>query len=422
MDDGGRLELHGASIVRRQWWPITLAAMVFFAATSFAIFSQSVPGAVVAALSLVAWLRASSLRPPLAGAPNLKLEVDEIGVSSNGMPIVAREEIASGALWPQTTHGTLVSLDRRGFLRPPVEVRVQSLDDGRALLRTLALDASHARAHVHVKSLVRAKGWLFWPIVLSPAFLLVSMLFVIATMHGSQGWMGWLALLLVLSFTVSLPFIPVALLWPTSVTIGSDALLVRFALYRKMIRFADLVRYESTDRGVRFVMRSGGTYELVTDRGGFGWVKNDQGWEERPATAPKRDLILERLSEAMAVRAGTIEPTLLDRGERTLSEWIRDLRALTRKIEAFRQVAIPHEQLWRALEDGKAEPSVRAAAAVALSPSLDESGRARLRIAAKAVVSPKLRLAIELSANDEQDDERLADALEEVMPEKKRGA
>jgi hypothetical protein len=68
------------------------------------------------------------------------------------------------------------------------------------------------------------------------------------------------------------------------------------------------------------------------------------------------------------------------------------------------------EQLWRVAED-PAQPAIkRAAAAVALAPTLAEEDKERLGELAKATAAPKLRVALQNIADDVPDDE-LEDAL-----------
>jgi hypothetical protein len=68
------------------------------------------------------------------------------------------------------------------------------------------------------------------------------------------------------------------------------------------------------------------------------------------------------------------------------------------------------DRLWRVAQDPAQAPAARAAAAVALSPTLDESGRARLVQIAKATAAPKLRVALERVATAASEEE-LAEAL-----------
>ncbi len=55
---------------------------------------------------------------------------------------------------------------------------------------------------------------------------------------------------------------------------------------------------------------------------------------------------------------------------------------------------------------------VRIAAAAAVAPSLDDAGKARLRVAAEATASPELRVALEAAAA--ADEEAMAEALQKT--------
>jgi hypothetical protein len=84
-------------------------------------------------------------------------------------------------------------------------------------------------------------------------------------------------------------------------------------------------------------------------------------------------------------------------------------------VPGYRRAAVPSASLWQIVEDPTAEPPIRAGAAVALVQALDEPGRQRLRVAAQACAAPKLRVALELVAEEaELDESRLEDALEGV--------
>ena len=64
------------------------------------------------------------------------------------------------------------------------------------------------------------------------------------------------------------------------------------------------------------------------------------------------------------------------------------------------------------IESPSLDPSHRAAAAVALRDQLDDEGKRRLRVAADACASPKVRVALEAAAED--DDQKLSLALEQL--------
>jgi hypothetical protein len=78
---------------------------------------------------------------------------------------------------------------------------------------------------------------------------------------------------------------------------------------------------------------------------------------------------------------------------------------------------------WRTVEDPASDRRRRAGTAVALRESLDEVGRVRLRVAAAASASPRLRVALEKVASP-IDEAELAGALgvcEEPTSEEKPG-
>jgi hypothetical protein len=94
------------------------------------------------------------------------------------------------------------------------------------------------------------------------------------------------------------------------------------------------------------------------------------------------------------------------------------LHAIARRAEGFRDVPLDEPRLWRVLEDPQTSASAKAGAAVALSPKLDDAGRARLRLVRDAIVSPKLRVA--LDAVEGRDDDALHSALESLEEERAR--
>ncbi|MBK8256829.1 MAG: hypothetical protein IPK82_29675 [Polyangiaceae bacterium] len=113
------------------------------------------------------------------------------------------------------------------------------------------------------------------------------------------------------------------------------------------------------------------------------------------------------------------EESLLVRRGRTASKWLVEIRRLAAGANADHRTApIEPDQVWRVLENPAADPSARIGAAAVLVENATEADRDRLRIAAKAVALPNLRIAMEgvVSANDEQS---LVEALEAVEERKK---
>ena len=66
---------------------------------------------------------------------------------------------------------------------------------------------------------------------------------------------------------------------------------------------------------------------------------------------------------------------------------------------------LPKERLWRIATNPTETDELRIGASLTLRSSLDEEGRARLRAAAEASVSPRVRVVLETAADDLPDDD-----------------
>ncbi len=81
--------------------------------------------------------------------------------------------------------------------------------------------------------------------------------------------------------------------------------------------------------------------------------------------------------------------------------------------ETFRGAAAPTpEALLRVVEDASAKPVERVAAAIALAAAGD-AARVRIRVVAEATAAPRLRVALEAVAREDE----VADALEALESE-----
>jgi hypothetical protein len=159
-------------------------------------------------------------------------------------------------------------------------------------------------------------------------------------------------------------------------------------------------------------MRSRETLRIVVSDGRSGLGSGDDG---------RADLVAERIREALeSARRGdpAQDVALLARNAREIGVWVRALRAVAAGAVDHRTAPIPEDRLWRIAEDPNASPTARAGAAVALTPSLDDAGKARIRVAADATASPKLRVALEAAA--ETDEAALEHALAELDAEERR--
>jgi hypothetical protein len=343
------------------------------------------------------------------------------GIYLSGKRLVAKKDIKTASLWPGRGAGAIVRVQRRG-LGAPIDLQVKDAVEGRKLIETLGFSAGHV-ASTHLLSALsmdslksRVRGTYVGAGVLLMSFL--------GAMLGAKLGLGPPAIAIVgagLLFHVAMVLRYVR---PGKITVGADGVHVQWASKERFIPTADIVRAEVVETTwgnlvpmlLRIHTRSGEPIDLVGHVGrqsAFGRF-ND-------AARAHAEVLAERVNEAVNAHVDEAPASLawddglLARGEREVSEWVAALRRIEDKVQTFRERAAVDDvfdRLWRILEDVTATPDRRAAAAVALSPHLDEGGRERVRIAAQATATPKLRIALEAAAAD--DDDRLIRALDEV--------
>ncbi|MCS6901908.1 MAG: hypothetical protein RMJ98_21550, partial [Myxococcales bacterium] len=203
-------------------------------------------------------------------------------------------------------------------------------------------------------------------------------------------------------------------------SVGLDGVMLRWLWRRRVIPFKDLREVSSDKQVIRLCSRSGEEARLSAYWTAGSWedgqLKSLVGFGSRKGYL---DAILARIEEARSAREAVGEASAaarLDRRRRQLKDWLRELRGLmTSGQGSFRQETLESEQLWSTLEDVRQPVLVRAAAAVALAPSLDAEGCERLRVASSVVVDPGLRMA--LNASLLQDEEALLRAFEVMEQE-----
>lgn len=389
------------TLLARWRWPQALSLLgVIAAATTLGAFvlgkASVVPVlgagyfACLAAVLLFLW-RART-RP--AGRP-AAARVDAEGLWWAGRLVARREHLAKGALVPSVTHGTLVRLER-GALRGPIELRVRSREDGRALLAALALDASHT---VGVASALSPHHRASVALAVAGLVGLRFYSLIARGLGPNVGPVVALALLGVSFVGVVTYFVK------RRVVVGTDGVLVTWAGTRRffpMSELEDAAVHPSNPCAAQLFLRSGRSETLH-----FG----APGRRRRSLAAEdEARALVERVHEAIAAsRAGASggRAEALVRGGRTVDAWIASLRGAASREGTFRRAALAAADLWAVLQDGEAPAEARAAAAVALGG--DAAARDRLRIAAQATAEPRLRVAIEAAAGD--DEAHLAEAL-----------
>lgn len=355
-----------------------------------------------------AYWSARVVRRPTARRGELVIGPEAIELA--GAELVRRRDVRAAVVLPEPD-GATVRLER-GFVAGPLDLRVDSVATGRAIVRALALDASRAATDVTILSVstaqadARRRGVVAASI--AAVALLVGTLAAIKAHLGALAGVGGLGLLVSYAFILALRF------RSGRATVGADGVALRALFTRTFVPIKEIegaeVRTDHQRTVVRIHRRGAAPLDVVVG------VRGSPTLGARPA-----ELLAERIEEAVAARgvggaAVAIDDPegLLARGDRPVEAWIAELRALRDRVPTFRAPGL-FERLWDVLEDVRATPTQRAAAAVALAPHVDAAGKERLRVAAQAAAAPKLRVALEAAAAE--DDARLADALAEAEAE-----
>jgi hypothetical protein len=189
------------------------------------------------------------------------------------------------------------------------------------------------------------------------------------------------------------------------VTVGADGVLMEWPLLRRsrFIPYSKVVAVRPKPGVVVLAFANGDQYEIathVTKRASS--VERDEAFVER----------LEDACEAYRTRGGSAPLASLFRGGRTARGWIADLRALGAAAKGgYRSIALPMETLWCIALDPAEPEDVRIGAGLVLQSHLDDQQRSRLRVAAEAAASPRVRVALTAAADGLEDDDALANAI-----------
>ena len=190
------------------------------------------------------------------------------------------------------------------------------------------------------------------------------------------------------------------------VTVGADGILVAWPLLRRrrFVRYAEMVGVDASPGRILIRLRDGRTYEIVTTT------------KEDSSAFAEHFALLERIEDAREAHRGEEEnggslEAALARGGRSALAWVKELAVMSEAGgTGYRAAALPKETLWRIALDPAETEELRIGASLTLRSDLDEDGRARLRSAAEASASPRVRVAL-AGAADALDDEALGDAI-----------
>jgi hypothetical protein len=375
--------------------PVALALAWFTAArpaTSFDFWVDSVLASV-----LLFWMIWAI--NPAARTRRMLVRADRRGLSADGRLVLPRARIARALLEYRAEGVACVCAGPMGVSR--TEVKVDSEEQGRRLLRALSFDASQRALRFAGPS----------PATTTPAGRTIAFTVVAALAVGE------LALLLALGHGFLTPLAIV--LWSLqmwlvaggAVYVGTDGLLLRSPWSRRFLRYEDIERVEAQEKRARLLLRDGEWVDLWLGLPGYGPAWN--------GSARTRDALVGRIIAAIGERSARapLAPAagLVARDGRTLAEWLEHLRRLVDASgTSYRTSAIEREQLWRIAEDANAPAASRAGAAVALRIALKPEERARLRVAAEAAAAPEVRAALEAVADEDVDEPALLRVLEPI--------
>jgi hypothetical protein len=322
-----------------------------------------------------------------------ELMVSDTGVDFSGRRLVDRAHIKDGIVVPHASKQGLPLVALTTRLGGTHELVVRDEARGRELLTALGLDASQAVAQFS----------LLWRHVRFACLGVFGFVVALSIALGLAGVITGGAAFALLRFVAPLLMVVPLLALRSKLAVGADGILVTEPGNRRFIRYGDIMNVQivprrfSGYRALAITLRSGPTLAFPMTGGTYG---GQMGWS-------RADAVVERIREAMATWGrgdAAPEARILERGKRPMTDWIRSLRAAGSGANADPRTApVEPPRLWRIVEDPGGAPTTRAAAAVALGPSLDAAGRARLVVASEASASPKLRVALSAAASTNQD-------------------
>jgi hypothetical protein len=358
-------------------------------------------GPIVLALAVVGCLVlgvVTAYNPRLVKLP-VHVRADEHGLDI-GPVHVPRGRLKTGVVLPGVPSRVILTGLR-------IELELESTEDAHALLRALKLDVSQTAATFTTASRVVAR----WRLVVGALVGLLGLFFlgILVVLWSASDRLR--ALVIVPAAGAGLVAIGMLVLAavPTKLTVGADGLVLRWLGIRRFISYRDIDRVvideggwvRSRRVGTRVKLRSGKDLVLPSN--------DPSGADTVDLEARIREAV-----EAFGATGSAADTALLQRGRRTLSEWIPALRAIGAGANAdMRTALVTRERLLSIVRSPVARAADRAAAAVALGSGLDAVDRTALQGATEAIAAPRLRVVLEAVRGDATDAD-LAAALAEL--------
>lgn len=333
------------------------------------------------------------------------------GVRVDGQLVVARKDVADGFFQPRWSReeggfkSSVRLVDK--WRRVAFETEVSDENQALEILWTLGLDPTSKRAEFRgsppmFATLGRNLLFIFGSFVF---FGLLSTLFAMLEFH----FFG--------IFPLMFPVVFLTGLIPSKIAVGMDGILLRWLWTKQFIPMSKVKRLvPEEDRMIRIDLVDG------TDKVVYTSMRRRSGWQGnfgQRYSAMHRDAVLARMKEAWELfrqRGPAADmAALVGRGTRTHEEWFDALGKMAGADAGYRDAVVREDDLWRVVEDPAAPEDARAGATMVLRSKLDDAGKQRLRVAAEATASPKLRVVLETAAEDAA----LEDAMTDLAEEKK---
>jgi hypothetical protein len=201
-----------------------------------------------------------------------------------------------------------------------------------------------------------------------------------------------LGLFLILPLALPLAFFE-RLLRLTTLEVGADGIMLRILGRRRWIPHRDVTQIAQSARGVILDVRTGSPVRFEIGR------PYAEGSTDRETALQRATTLFELLhmhrTEAACAADGA--ESILSRRGRPIREW----REALSRHGLYRTIVVSEERLWQIVGHGGHSADMRAGAALALRPSLDESGRRRLHYLADACAAPNLRGALRAVASSD---------------------
>jgi uncharacterized membrane protein (UPF0136 family) len=420
----------GAALLRRRWLLALSGALLALAGGPFLFLAshQSAPGLLAGLLAYFSGLYVAnrSLANPAAFRVDPRpLRLDDQALWAGDERLVGREEVAQAFVSSNAKGGALLRLHtRRGARRSmPLTLALAREVDGEALMRALRLDASRSVASYQVGSRLmmhrRARN-------LGLALFAAGVLLAFGAL-SLDGAVSFLPAFIMGPFTIvatllSMLGFSLALIWPSRILVGPDGVVIRWLGTSRRIPLGELESVAQEPGTLRLALRSGEVIELSYP-GKAPSAEHLAAWQQQGITSGVAELgrAGARIEEALEAhrRGHAIAPELsLERGTRETREWLRQIRAVSGGAQAekagYRKQVVEPDKLWTLVENPSMTPTARVGAAVALAGTLDEAGRARLRIAAEASALPGVKGALGALARERAADEDELTALLEA--------